>query len=259
MNPTRLGVCAPIDHILDVEQYGFDFLEGNLSELALLPEISFRRIYALVKESAIRVEAFNCMLPRELNVTGRNVNAAQLHSYLDFSFERAKRLGAEVLSFASAGARQVPDGWPFDVAWRQLTNFLRMLERHATNYDLTIAIEPLCRGECNLLSTVSEATLLCSILQLNHIRVLAGTYHMAMEHEPLVSLRQAGPLLAHVHTANALGRAFPKPGDGEDYAALFRALGEAKYAGRVSIEAGCDNLEEAAKAAFDVLDAARKV
>ena len=254
----KLGVCAPIDSILDVERLGYDFLEGNLSEVALMTEPGFRRVYALVGEAGIRVEAMSCMLPRELNVTGRGVDARALHDYLDFSFSRAKRLGVEVLTLASASARQVPEGWPVDLAWRQFSNFLRMLERHAADYDLTIAVEPLCRNECNLLATVSEATLLCSILQLNHIKVLADTYHMAMEHEPLSSLVQAGPLLAHVHTACALGRSFPKAGDGEDYKALFWALDQAGYLGRVSVEAGYDNFEEDAKAAFEVLDAARR-
>ncbi len=258
MNRVKLGVCAPIDHILDAEKIGYDYLEGNLSELALMDEMAFRRTYALVNEAGIRVEAFNCMLPRELNVTGRGIDARELHGYLDFSFSRARLLGGEVLAFASAGARQVPDGFPVDVAWRQLTNFLRMVERHATDYGLTVALEPLCRSECNLLSTVSEATLLCSVLQLNHIKVLADTYHMAMEHEPLSSLVQAGALLQHVHAANALGRTFPRAGDGEDYKALFWALDEAGYAGRVSVEAAYDDFEEDAKAAFEVLDAARK-
>lgn len=258
MKHVKIGVCAPFDLIGDMERLGYDFIEGNLSELALMPEPAFRRVYGQVQNAGIRVEAFNCMLPRELNVTGRGVNAAELHRYLDHSFERAKRLGAEVLAFASAGARQVTEGWPIDVAWRQLSNFMRMLERHATDYNLTVAIEPLCRSECNLLSTVSEATLLCSILQLNHVKVMAGTYHMAMEHEPLLSLKQAGPLLKHVHTANALGRTFPRPDDGEDYKALFWTLDAAGYEGRVSIEAAYDNLEEDAKAAFEVLDAARK-
>ena len=30
MNVIRLGVCAPIEHILAAERAGFDYLEGNL-------------------------------------------------------------------------------------------------------------------------------------------------------------------------------------------------------------------------------------
>jgi D-psicose/D-tagatose/L-ribulose 3-epimerase len=253
----KLGVCAPLEHILLAERAGFEYIEGNLSEAALMPERSFRTLCALVHEAGIRCEVMGYMLPRELSVIGRGVNAAQLHAYLDLAFDRARRLGAELVVFASAAARQVPIGWPTDVAWRQLANFLRIVERHATDHQLTVAIEPLSRMECNLLSTVAEATLLCSILQLKHIRVMADTYHMAMEHELSESITMAGPMLAHVHTANALGRSFPKPGDGEDYGKLFRTLKEIDYRGRVSVEARYDNFEEEAHTAFTVLDQAR--
>lgn len=258
MSVIRLGVCAPIEHILAAERAGFDYLEGNLSQIAVLPERSFRTQYALVHEAGIRCEVMGCMLPRELSVTGRGVNASLLHEYLDLAFGRAVRLGCEVVVFASAGARQVPEGWPVDVAWRQLANFLRVVERHATDYNLLVGVEPLSRGECNLLCSVAEATLLCSILQLNHVRVMADTFHMAMEHESMESLIMAGPLLCHVHTANALGRTFPRPGDGEDYPKLFQALSGIGYQGRVSIEAGYDDFEEEALIAYQVLDRARK-
>ena len=253
-----LGVCAPVEQILTAERLGYDYIEANLSQIAVLAEPAFRTQYALVREAGIRCEVMGCMLPRELCVTGRGVNAAMLHEYLDFAFDRAKRLGAEVIVFNSAGARQVPEGWPVDVAWRQLANFLRMVERHARDYNLLVAVEPLSRGECNLLGTVSEATLLLSILQLQHIKVMADTYHMAMEHEPLESLVSAGPLLCHVHTANALGRTFPRPGDGEDYKKLFWTLDAAGYQGRVSVEAGYDQFEEEALTAYQVLDGARR-
>ncbi|MEG1264490.1 MAG: sugar phosphate isomerase/epimerase family protein [Clostridia bacterium] len=254
----RLGVVASVDQILAAERCGFEFLEGNLSELAVMDERTFRKNYERVHESGLRVEAFGCMLPRELSVTGRGVNATELHAYLDFAFGRAKRLGAEIIGFSSAGARQVPENFPFDVAWRQLLNFLRILERHAADYSLTIAVEPLSRGECNLLSTVSEAMLVCSVLQLEHVKVLADTYHMAMEHESLEVLKAVGPMLRHVHVANAIGRTFPRAGDGEDYRAIFAALGSAKYEGRVCVEAAYDHFEEDAARAYQALDAARK-
>ena len=258
MNHLRVGVCAPLDEILIAQQLGYDFIEGNLSELAVMAEGSYRTAHALVHEASIRPEVFSYMLPRELSVTGRGVNAQVLHKYLDFSFARAKQLGAQIIVFASAGARQVPEGWPIDMAWRQLMNFMRILERHAADYGLTIAVEPLNRDECNILSTVSEAALLCSILQLKHVRVLANTYHMAQAHEPIESLVLAGPLLSHVHIATAPNRAYPTAQDAEACKSLFWALSDANYTGRVSIEAVCEDFQEEAKAAFEVIDKARK-
>ncbi|MBR2572536.1 MAG: TIM barrel protein [Clostridia bacterium] len=255
--PVRIGVCAPLEQILLLEGMGYDYIEGNLSQTAIMDNHAFRTLCAVVDQSQIKAEVMGYMLPREISVTGRGVNAQLLHSYLDLAFRRAKRLGCRVIAFASAGSRQVPEDWPFDRAWRQMTNFFRIVERHAQEHDLLVCVEPLNRGECNILHTVSEATLLCSLLQLDHIRVLANTYHMAMEHEPLDSLACAGALLGHVHTANALGRLFPKIGDGEDYKALFRTLDRIGYTGRVSVEAAWNDFREDAQDAFFCLDSSR--
>lgn len=249
----RIGICAPIQRILDVERYGFDYIEGNLTELTRMGDAEFEALCELVSGAKIRVEAFNCLLPGELRVTGDGVNARALHEYLDRAFSRAKRLGGEVVVFGSGGARHVPEGFPTDQAWRQMANFLRLAERHLADHDLVMAIEPLRHQECNLLNYVTEAVMLASWVQLPHVRVLGDTYHMAMGHEPLTSFLMAGELLAHVHTANSIGRTYPKKGDGEDYGRFFRALTEAGYQGRVSVEGGTEQFDLDAPEAYQLL------
>lgn len=254
----RLGVCTAPTNIPTVAQLGFDYVELSLAGVAALTEEEFLALAQAVDASPIRVEAFNGMLPASVRVTGTNVSASQQHEYLEHAFCRAQRLGGKVVVFGSSGARNVPEGFPIDSAWRQIVNFLRLAERHAGNYDLTIAIEPLCRRESNIINYVSEAVLLSSLHQLPHIRALGDTYHMAMGAEPFSALTAAGEMLAHVHTANAIGRRFPKIGDGEDYEALFRALLQGGYEGRVSIEGGCDTFASDAEAALLALKAAQE-
>lgn len=254
----RIGVCASPERILDVERMGFDYIEGNLAALADMSEAEFESLVSLVDSATIKVETYNCLLPGRLKLTGPDVNAGALHEYFDTAFERAKRLGGQVVVFGSGGSRGVPEGWPMDVAWRQIVNFLRLVERHCVDHDITIAIEPLRRFECNIINMVSEAMALASIVQLPHIKVLGDTYHMAMGHEPLSNLTAAGSMLAHVHTANSIGRVFPKPDDGEDYRAIFAALEQGGYDGRVSIEGGANDFEEDAPIALSVLNEARK-
>ena len=100
--------------------------------------------------------------------------------------------------------------------------------------------------------------LLSSLLNLPNIKALGDTYHMAMCSEPLKALTMAGDTLAHVHTANALGRVLPREGDGENYMGIFEALKAGGYDGRISCEAGCTDFAKDAKAAFDILDKCRK-
>ena len=253
----RLGICTDISNIDLVANIGFDYLETGLSALAALPEEDYERTVERVDNARIKVEACNGMMPASIRVTGPDVNAQEIHEYLDKAFARAKRLGAEIIVFGSAGSRNVPEGFDFGTAWRQIGNFLRIAQGHAVECGLTIAIEPLRRFESNIINYVSEAVALASLLQLNNVRVLGDTYHMAMGGEPYSVLALAGDLLAHVHTANTLGRVLPREGDGEDYAGIFDALRASGYGARVSCEAGFKHFAADAKGAFTVLDKLR--
>ena len=254
----KIGICTDIKNIDIVEKCGYDYLEASLAGLAAMTDAEYAEAFALVQKAKIKVEACNGMLPATVRVTGPEVNAQKIHDYLDMAFDRAAKLGVKVVVFGSSGARNVPEGFNMGQAWRQISNFLRLAQPHAQQYGITIAIEPLRRGESNIINLVSEGTALAALLQLPNIRTLGDTYHMAMCSEPLSALTLAGDLLAHVHTANALGRILPKEGDGENYMGIFQALKAGGYEGRISCEAGCKDFAPDAQAAFDILDKCRK-
>lgn len=254
----RLGICGPIENIDAVAKLGYEYLETGLVRIYEAADEEFSDLCARVDAAPIKVEVFNGMLPGTLKIVGKDVNAQAIHSYLDKAFSRASRLGAKVIVFGSGGARNVPEGFPVDMAWRQICNFLRIVERHAMDHNLMIAIEPLRRAETNMINLVSEAVALTSLLQLNHIRALGDTYHMAFVSEPVNTLTMNARQLAHMHTANPLTRACPKAGDGGNYTEILQALKAGGYNGRISIEGFIDPYIEAATEGFTCLDAARK-
>jgi sugar phosphate isomerase/epimerase len=132
-------------------------------------------------------------------------------------------------------SRGVTGAVDFPFAWRQLGNFLRLCQGHAKEAGITVALEPLRKADCSLMNLVSEATLIAGLLQLDNIAVAANWGSMAMASEPLSALRRAAPLLRHVRVENALTRALPRPGDGEDYARLMQTLSDIGYAGGVTL------------------------
>lgn len=253
----RLGVCTDVKNINEAAEIGFDYLEFSLAKLASLTEEEYREVCDIVDNAPIKVEACNGMLPGDIKVVGEQVNAQIIHDYLDKAFARARRLGAKVVVFGSGASRRVPDGFDTSVAWRQIGNYLRMVQRHAMENDITVVIEPLRAVECNIMNYVSEATLMASLIQMPNIAVLADTFHMAMGSEPLSALTMAGSLLKHMHIANAIGRKYPKTGDGERYVEIFETLKEMGYEGRISVEAGCEDFSREARQAFEVLNAQR--
>ncbi len=231
----KLGIYTDFVNLPDVAGLGYDYVEIPLRELAALPESDFNAFVDYVEGLGIRVGACSDMLPDDLPVTGPNVNATALHGYLKHAFGRAQRLGAKVIALDGAKSRAVPDDGDFPFAWRQLGNFLRLVQGHAHECGLTVALEPLRKSDCNLLNLVSEATLIAGLLQLSNIAVAAHWGHMALASEPLSSLRRAAPLLRHVYAQNALTRALPRPGDGEDYARLLETLADIGYEGGLTL------------------------
>ena len=253
----KLGVATSVNNIEKVAAAGFDYLELNLAELAGYSDEEYTRVLNRVGKAPIGVECSNGMLPAGLKVAGPDVSAQAIHDYLDIAFPRAAELGIKVVVFGSGAARSIPEGFDTAQGWRQIGNFLRMAEKHAAECGMNLAIEPLRSVESSILNYVSEATLLASLLQLPHVGVLGDLYHMAMGGEGLKSLKMAGGLLKHVHVANAVGRRYPKPGDGEKYAELFALLKEMGYEGRVSIEAHTQDPDADLAPAFEALSQAR--
>lgn len=253
----KLGICTQLQYAPKMAEIGFDYIEPSLSAVSAMSDEEFSDARKILASSGLKAEAMNGMLPGTLRITGENVIAQNIHDYLDKGFARAAELGTKVVVFGSGAARGVEKGFDFAQAWRQLANYLRLVERHAREHDIMIAIEPLRRGECNILNYVSEATALASLVNMPHIGVLGDFYHMRMESESMEALVHAGELLQHIHVANGVTRDFPMTGDRENYASLFDALRRAKYNGRVSIEGRSDDLFGDAEKSFRLLDQLR--
>ncbi|NLG25724.1 MAG: sugar phosphate isomerase/epimerase, partial [Clostridiales bacterium] len=218
----ELGVCVSPDRAIAAAELGFDFIECSLSWLAGLDGAEYAAVRRRLAAAGIPVRSLNGMVPGSIRLTGPDVDRSAIDGYLRLGLGRAGEIGASVVVFGSGGARRVPGGFSTAQAWRQLAEFLAACEPIAAAAGIRVAIEPLRRAECNILNYVSEATALSALLRLPHVGALGDTYHMAEGGEPLSALAAAGELLYHVHVSHSLGpvgRTYPYPGDGEDYAA----------------------------------------
>lgn len=253
----RIGIRTEFEAIPEMAQIGFDYIEAPLTRIAALSEEEFSQLAEYVRAADIPLEAAYDLLPDSLRVNGPSVSAQALHAYLDRAFARLHALGVQIAAFDAPSARSVPAGFDFAMARRQTGNFLRMAQRHASQYGLKVAVQNYRRTECNLINTISEASLMAALLQLDNVGVLADTVQMALASESLDAVERAGSSLMHVHTGAALSRTLPHDGDGEDYEKLFGLLAQCGYTGRVSC-VGTDSANPtSAKAALSRLTRAR--
>jgi len=248
----RFGCCASIEAIPNLAQWGYDYVE--LSASAVMPEQTdkeFTPQHDRILAAGITAEAYNCFLPGDLKIVGPDLDVDRIERYVRTAVRRMSELGGKIAVVGSGGSRNVPEGFSHDDARSQLAVFFRLAGDAAREHGMLIAIEPLNKGECNVINSTREARELARRIGHTHIRVLADIYHMIVEEEPFSDLVVVGDYLEHVHLSTPDRMA---PGIGEyDFNDFFGALKEAGYRERVSVEAGYGDFDTDAPRALEFM------
>jgi len=244
-----IGICVSPERVPQIAP-GYDFIELAASStlVPLEDDGAFAKIKPELAALQPPIRAFNVFIAPQLKLVGPDVNWQQVSLYVRRALRRASDLGGEVIVFGSGGARMVPAGFSRADAWKQLVHFLELCSNEAAEYGIQIAIEPLNRGETNIINTYREAVALARDVGRDEIRVLADIYHFMVENEPLEDIAAEPDWLAHVHLADT-GRKYPGSGM-YPLERLFAILHDIEYAGRVSVECGWgdDFSDESARA-----------
>lgn len=212
---------------------GFDYLEVNASALASLSEEEFQAELVRIQGCGLPAECANVLFSGIQLLTEED--PGRVEEYLSGTLGRLARLGVEVVVFGSGGARRKPEGMPFGPGWRRLRDVTRVIGSVADRFGMQVAIEPLCRQETNMVNTVPEGAALAAAVDLPNVWVLADSYHMFKDGEPLENLRTVGRL-SHVHVALRDGRRYPTYAEGQ-LCLFIEELRKIGYDGRVTIEA----------------------
>ena len=123
----RFGCCVGLDKALIVQDAGYDYIELPVGTVkAESPDSDFEPVLDQVRSLEIVPEAWNCLLPGDLKVTGPEIDKYRMERYLRTAFERIEEIGGEVVVFGSGDARKVPDGFPMDEARDQIVEFVTL-------------------------------------------------------------------------------------------------------------------------------------
>jgi len=231
----RFGCCGELDRFQIIQDAGYDYVE--LPVWIVKPESSdseFDAVREQLEDFDIFPEAWNCLLPRDMKVTGPEVDKYRIERYLRTAFERIEELGGEIVVFGSGRARKVPEGFPMDEARQQFIEVATLAGQIAGKHGITIAIEPLHCGETNIINSVREGMEIVEAADHPFVKILADLYHIDEEREPIQHVLDAGDDLVHTHTADT-DRFYPGSGS-LPHTEFFGALRNIGYDDRMTVE-----------------------
>ncbi len=258
----RFGCCSNmvakgvdgtgIELIEKMAEYGFDYIELPLAQMMKFSDEQFAVLKERIDNSKIRCETCNNLFPVNIKLTGSEVDQEQIETYYKRALKRASELGVEYVVFGSGPAKNVPEGFPMEKGYRQVVDLLRGVALSAKENNITIAIEPLRKQECNLINTFKEGCQLAKDVGSPHVRVLVDYYHLTQEQEPVQNILDLGKeYLVHTHFARIEGRVYPETMEEDSgYRPFIDALKAIGYEGRVSCEAYVEDFDKQAKRAI---------
>ena len=243
----RFGLCADIRNVSEVQEVGFDFIDGKLNQIALWSEEEFNTVLALMDntvlalmdKASIKMERCALLFPKTMAVIGDRYNETEMRAYLETAFSRMDALGCDLVVFGSGKSRFVPDGMRWQDAYLQLVDVTRIVGQMAAEHGIRIAIEPLNRAETNLINSLAEGGALQADVNLSNVGLLADAYHMWQEGEDMNRILTCGPFM-HTHIALKGSRFYPTEKT-DEVREFFRLLKESGYDGTLSIEGKSDD------------------
>ena len=144
-------------------------------------------------------------------------------------------LGGRVMVFGSPKQRDVLPGVSFEDAWEWAVEGFKECCEYASNYGVTICMEPLRRELTNFVNTVEEAVRLIEHVNHPNFRLILDVYSMSGVGKPIGDQIRAGAkYLSYLH-ANDDNKGGPGFGS-IDYREVVKALHDIGYEGYVSVE-----------------------
>jgi D-psicose/D-tagatose/L-ribulose 3-epimerase len=239
----RIGFCGPLKDIGTVKAAGFDYMEVRTSEVAALSDPDYELLVARFRQLALPVPAAYWFLPAEVKVTGPNIDKNRQMEYLHRALDRVSRLGVRLIVFGSSGSRQVPEGFSKQEAFDQLVDFGKRAGPEAQSRNITIAIEPQRREECNIINTTAEALRWVEAVNHPNIQLMIDYYHFSVEQEDPAVILKVKDHLRHLHMANPNNRVMPLQWDEYNYVPFFAILRQVRYDKLIGLEASSNNLQ----------------
>ena len=188
--------------------------------------------------------SFAILFPGHLKLADPDFPASQVTAYLESVIPIIAAAGAPgaKIVFGSGAARTVPEGVDRAEAELRFAAVVREARDIAEANGVTVILEPLNKGETNLLHTIAEVAAFLDEHEITGVPIVADLYHVMLESEPLEVITALGARIGHAHIADT-GRTPPGQGDWP-LRGFLDALTAGGYDGNVSIECHWRDIDE---------------
>lgn len=180
--------------------------------------------------------SFAVLCPASVPVSDPSVPVSATEEYLSGAFAAITpwaRPGATVV-LGSGASRRIPDGVDRAEGERRFAASVRTARDLAAEHDLEVLLEPLHRGETDLVNSLEEAAVFLDAHELVDVRLVADLFHIMLEGESFETVHHLAPRVGHIHVADTDRR---PPGQGDwPLAEFLTALRDGGCDAHVSIE-----------------------
>ena len=234
----KYGICeCDTDIIRIAYETGFDFIEVNNSVIYSMDSDRYGSMLTLSRSLPEGyLYACNGLVKADIRLTGPEVDYNVIRNFSKESFYKVAELGVKMLVFGSSKAKQVPEGFSFEEAQKQLTEVVCIFAETAESYGQKVCIEPLRTEECNIINTAEDSIALAKASGCTNVGGHVDYFHMMQNGEKMSKLSLLGKDIIHTHIASPCVRRMPEPDDGADYRQFIKYLQMGSYDKTVSYE-----------------------
>ena len=175
------------DMILDIKASGYDYPEFPVMSFAEMSEEEFSRL----EKMASAPVACN-LFPSYIPLSNNNRDLNKVREYLDIAFTRASRLSIGKIIFGSGKARSFSSPTTREEGKKNLYETIEnAIIPKAKEYGIKVLVEPLTRGECNIINTLLDGYEAVKYFNDENFLLMADLFHMKNNGENLETLSRS--------------------------------------------------------------------
>jgi sugar phosphate isomerase/epimerase len=249
-----LGVCTSYDKAALLQNLGYAFVEEGVGRF-LIPDAGdekYKKNFETFQNVKFPLRSYVSFIPGSIKSVGPTPNHEALLARADLAFQRAKACGSPFVVFGSSTSRTIPEGFDRETAKQQHIEVSKKMALLAEKHGITVALEPLNRGETNFINSLAEGVEIIEAVNHPKFRLLCDIYHMSRENEGPDQIIKYSKHIVHTHIAEKQNRTAPGVA-GDDFTGYFKALKKIKFKGAMSLECRWKDFDNEVKVAIGVL------